>query len=422
MTIRRNAQETVKFVDAYGALYRDLFEDVRSFEYFKLLHIGLMSELARKSLPAIAKAVGEADSQDLHHFVTKGSWSVEMVRQRRLALTQQALKGRGFTLCIDETGDRKKGNTTDYCARQYIGNVGKIENGVVSVNAYGVLDDITFPLLFRVFKPEKRLKPEDTYRTKPQLAVELIRTLKQQGFAIDLILADCLYGESTPFMEFLFEQQLPFVVALRDSHAVWLGPGASVHLTRWRSFERVFSNATHQTRYLREVIFGQRGTLRYYQLTTDPVKLPAATTCLVMTNLPGNLRHTLGNFYGLRTWIEYGFKQAKNELGWADYRLTDYAAIERWWELVFSAYLLVSLHTAEFQTAPTPLPLLDASPVAQHPGWRSAPGWKRTLNNLRFLLQPFLALWTLLPWLAVFPIPDLAHNLRHLIACVNTCT
>jgi hypothetical protein len=33
-----------------------------------------------------------------------------------------------------------------------------------------------------------------------------------------------------------------------------------------------------------------------------------------------------------------------NELGWTDYRLTDYPSIERWWSLVFSAYLLVSIH------------------------------------------------------------------------------
>jgi SRSO17 transposase len=45
--------------------------------------------------------------------------------------------------------------------------------------------------------------------------------------------------------------------------------------------------------------------------------------------------------YGLRTWIEYGFKHAKNELGWADFRVTDYASIERWWELVCCTYLLV---------------------------------------------------------------------------------
>jgi len=422
VTVGRGAKETVKFVDGYGEPYRDLFGDVRSFEYFKLLHIGLMSDLARKSLPAIAKAVGEADSQDLHHFVAEGRWSVAALRERRLALTQQALGGRGFTLCIDETGDRKKGSTTDYCARQYIGNVGKIENGIVSVNAYGVLENITFPLLFQVFKPEKRLKADDTYRTKPQLAIELIQTLKQQGFVMELVLADCLYGESGTFVEALFKQHLPFVVAIRDNHGVWLGPGEHIRSTRWRPFERVFSNETHQTRYIREIIFGQRGTLRYYQLTPDPTTLPAATTCLVMTNLPGNLRRSLGNLYGLRTWIEYGFKQAKNELGWADYRLTDYTAIERWWELVFSAYLMVSLQTPLFQMlADTPLASLNPSSVAQHPRWSSLAGWRHTLNNLRLLLQPFIALWLLLPWLTVFPIPSLAHNLRQLVTCVNAC-
>ena len=422
MTVSRNAKETVKFVDEYCELYRDLFGDVRSFEYFKLLHIGLMSDMARKSLPAVAKAVGESDSQDLHHFVAEGRWSVEALRERRLALTQQALRERGFTLCIDETGDRKKGNTTDYTARQYIGNVGKIENGIVSVNAYGVLEDITFPLLFRVFKPQKRLKVEDSYRTKPQLAIELIQTLKQQGFTIELVLADCLYGESGTFVEELFKQHLPFVVAIRDNHGVWMGPGEHIRSTRWRSFERVFSDETHQTRYIREIIFGQRGTLRYYQLTSDPTTLPAATTCLVMTNLPGNLRHRLGNLYGLRTWIEYGFKQAKNELGWADYRLTDYAAIERWWELVFSTYLLISLHTPLFQTPLAPLPILDASQVAQHPRWCATAGWKRTLNNLRLLLQPFIALGLLLPWLIVFPIPALARNLHQLVTSINSST
>jgi SRSO17 transposase len=46
--------ETVSFIDQYCALYHDLFPDVRSFEHFKLLHLGLVAELPRKSLPAIA--------------------------------------------------------------------------------------------------------------------------------------------------------------------------------------------------------------------------------------------------------------------------------------------------------------------------------------------------------------------------------
>lgn len=62
-----------------------------------------------------------------------------------------------------------------------------------------------------------------------------------------------------------------------------------------------------------------------------------------MSHLPGALDKQVGNLYGLRTWIEYGFKQCKNHLGWADFRLTHYDQIERWWEVVSSAYLMVSL-------------------------------------------------------------------------------
>ena len=92
---------------------------------------------------------------------------MEELRERRLTLLRQALAGRSFTLCIDETGDKKKGKTTDSVAHHYIGNLGKWENGMVSVNAYEVMGDITFPLLFKVYKPRTRLEPEDTYKTKP---------------------------------------------------------------------------------------------------------------------------------------------------------------------------------------------------------------------------------------------------------------
>src|SRR5258707_13848183 len=101
-------------------------------------------------------------------------------------------------------------------------------------------------------------------------------------------------------------------------------------------------------------------------MTTDPVHLPPETTWQLMTNLPGTIEHSVGNTFGLRTWIEYGFKQAKDELGWADYRLTDAHSIERWWELVMGAYLLVSLQ------APA-LPVVPAG-NAYEPAPATAPG------------------------------------------------
>jgi len=50
-----------------------------------------------------------------------------------------------------------------------------------------------------------------------------------------------------------------------------------------------------------------------------------------MTHIPNLKYHQVGNLYGLRNWVEYGLKQSKNELGWADFRMTSYAQIERWW-------------------------------------------------------------------------------------------
>ncbi len=84
------------------------------------------------------------------------------------------MKEQAITVVIDETGDRKKGNKTDYVARQYLGSIGKIDNGIVSVNAYGVYKNITFPLMFKVFKPRGTLKKGDSYKTKIEIASEII--------------------------------------------------------------------------------------------------------------------------------------------------------------------------------------------------------------------------------------------------------
>jgi len=64
----RPAKPTVKFVDEYCQWYQPLFAEVRSFEAFKQLHLGLISEVKRKSLPPSPKA-GLDNAQSLHHFL-----------------------------------------------------------------------------------------------------------------------------------------------------------------------------------------------------------------------------------------------------------------------------------------------------------------------------------------------------------------
>jgi SRSO17 transposase len=188
----RDAHPTAPIIDEYCAEYKDLFKEVRNYECFKYLHLGIISSIKRKSLPEIAKTVGVISAQSLHHFMANTPWSVDELQQKRLKKILKILKGQTITLIIDETGDRKKGKKTDYVARQYLGSVGKIAQGIVSVNAYGVYKDITFPLIFKVFKPRETLKELDEYKTKIELAIEILNELIELGFKIELVLSDSL--------------------------------------------------------------------------------------------------------------------------------------------------------------------------------------------------------------------------------------
>jgi SRSO17 transposase len=406
-------------VDEYCLWYKKLFLDVRNFEAFKYLHIGCISELKRKSLPEIAKIVGLDNYQGLHHFLTTPSWEVEQLRTLRLELILQVLKGRPIILIIDETGDKKKGNTTDYVRRQYIGNLGKVENGVVAVTAYGVFCGMTFPLLFEVYKPREKLKPEDKYLTKPQIGAMLIKKLQSIGFKFNLVLADSLYGESGEnFRSVLDKLGLNYLVAIRSNHSVELLRGQHIQYLKWHKFQRVFSNLSSENRFTREIIHGKRGEHRYWQITTDIEQLPGNSTWYVMSKYPNIIPREVGNFYGLRTWVEYGLKQSKNELGWADYRFTRYQDIERWWEIVCSAYLMVSLHSESL----CPSPPDSQSTFASHPWWDNGKGWKNILNNLRLVIQPFILFNLIYPWLTVFPIPQLSSGFSKLQAIVYRLT
>lgn len=144
---------------------------------------------------------------------------------------------------------------------------------------------------------------------------------------------------------------------------------------------------------------------------------------MVMTHVADISYKQVGDLYGLRNWVEYGFKQCKNELGWADFRVTDYAVIEKWWEVIMSAYLMVALHTPPMRPENTVPPELDTSPVVsaftQHCEWNSGTGWKTWLNNLRLILLPWVSANRLRPWLNVFSIPKLEQGFETLVSLMN---
>ena len=85
------------------------------------------------------------------------------------------------------------------------------------MTAYGIVEGMTVVLSFEVYKPKTRLKKGESYRSKPQIAAQMLRELKNKGFKFSQVLADSLYGESASnFIDCLEELGLEYVVAIRS--------------------------------------------------------------------------------------------------------------------------------------------------------------------------------------------------------------
>ena len=197
-----------------------------------------------------------------------------------------------------------------------------------------------------------------------------------------------------------------------------------IRANKWGKFERIFSNQQSETRYIREIIYGKRSHITYWELTTEPETMPENSTSFVMTNLQekrSKLKKILGNLYGLRTWVEYGFRQCKQELGWTDYRFTNFNEIQKWWSIIFCVYLMISLNTQVFLSLnSSSIANSEASKtLASHPEWNSQNGWKNVLNNVRLIIQPSLLLWLIFPWLEIFPNSSFLLGFHRLISIMN---
>ena len=118
--------------------YRSCFGQDRTAKHFDTYCRGLLSDLPRKSVEPIALAAGTA-VRTLQEFLVTATWEHATARdllQRRMAerLAELPADPLGVVGVIDETSALKKGDQTPGVQRQYLGCVGKIDNGIVTVH------------------------------------------------------------------------------------------------------------------------------------------------------------------------------------------------------------------------------------------------------------------------------------------------
>jgi SRSO17 transposase len=201
---------------------------------------GLLAPRDRnKTLTGLAGAepiVGaqHAAVQGLQWFVSESTWDHQAVNQRRVELLMAdpatAPHAQGV-LVLDDTGDRKAGRHTAHVARQYLGSVGKTDNGIVAVTSLWADARCSWPLHAVPYTPASRLpkgKRDPGFRTKPQLAAELVAAAQQAKIPFRAVVADCFYGDNTGFVEALSRAGMAFVLALKPRKGTW-APDAEPH-------------------------------------------------------------------------------------------------------------------------------------------------------------------------------------------------
>ena len=381
MTARRPCPPAPGPLERYAASFDDLFGNVAQRRSFRAYLQGLLLPHDRhKTLTGLAGAepVAQAQApevQRLQFFLSESSWDAEALNTRRLELVlgdpATTSHDRGV-LVLDDSGDRKKGRHTAHVGRQYLGSVGKIDNGIVAVSSLWADERLYYPLHVVPFTPGRWFPKGDkdsAYRTKPQLAVQLIDAALAAGVCFRAVVADCGYGASTTLEEALWGAEVPYVLALRPSKGTWAPldqphtPEEATQALRWHGptapgdwapIERTFHDGHAEIWWAAELTLGGYGPARHVRLvvaTSDPATLPEVSTWYLATNLPrpgspgavhagvepADLAEVV-RLYGLRNWVEQGYKQVKQELGWADFMVRSDRAIRRHWSLICCAF------------------------------------------------------------------------------------
>ena len=191
--------------------------------------------------------------------------------------------------------------------------------------------------------------------------MDLIDQAIAAGVRFRAIVSDCFSGENNSFESTLLQRRLPYVLARRGNAPLGWAAQEVTHTLReaagevpasaWRKVKCTFRDGHVEcwwTCELRLLRYGPDKLVRAICATSDRATRPEISTWYLTTNLSAQqapLAHVV-RLYGLRNWIEQGYKQMKHELGWADFMVRGDRAIRRHWTLLLCALTFCWWHEA----------------------------------------------------------------------------
>lgn len=376
-------------------LFRDGFARSEARGHLFSYLTGLLSPLQRKSAELIALALPDGDlpqARALQRFLADLYWNDPFLLatfQEHAATLFSHPKG---SLIVDESGFQKKGTHSAGVARQYCGNLGKVENCQVGVflsyashKGYGLIDKRLFlpEVWFGEDYEDRRIAcqiPEEiSFRTKPQLALEMLKELKKtKRFEWDYVEGDSLYGNSWEFVEGLEKEGEKYLLGIPSNVQIylslcefekkrnWFKEGSKA---QWRvTFKkaeaveaRKLAENLHEEMWSREKVSeGTKGTIEYEfaRFRVFLKRNEEQEVWLLIRRTLGakkEYRYFISNasreeslkrmveVSGHRWSIEQTFEEMKSELGMKDYEARKYSSWNHHMFCCMLAHLFLSL-------------------------------------------------------------------------------
>jgi len=195
---------------------------------------GLFSDTHKKNAEAMALELDTIGVRALQRLLTSAKWNEDGAIDELQRAVAESLGNKEGLLVIDDTGFAKKGKYSCGVGRQYTGTLGKEDNCQVGVfltyrtetahtflNRRLDLQESWFQPQARDLRDAARIPQEAVFRTKPELALEMILQARALKVPHRWVIMDSGYGDNPALLDTLEEEDFTYVADVSCSTHVW---------------------------------------------------------------------------------------------------------------------------------------------------------------------------------------------------------
>ena len=364
----------------------------------------LVCEKGQGNMERMEEEIPNSEYRLYQHFISNSKWDYKDLISRisldvsGVLNTHKKQTGKPTGYIVDESSHLKKGKESVGVSNQYAGVAGKVDNCQVAVYSSLVNDTKASIINERLFLPKswtsskarcdkaKIPQKERIYKTKPELALEMVAEDKKRGVKFDWVGGDGLYGHNTEFCKGLDNLGQFYVLDVHKDELIFTQK-PDIYLPEKKSGKgrkpsRLKANkkAVRLVQYANNLQLRNWETIKIRKTTKGWLKLnihiarvwvwdgkekQAREQTIVISktiNKKPKMKYSFSNgkydnytnkeyayFQAQRYWVERTFDDCKNELAMSDYQIRKWIAWHHHQSLVMLASVFLLKEKIERQ-------------------------------------------------------------------------